>query len=108
MVTLIFTALVSAILFLLGTNSPSQPDQKQLISYQDLLLEHSNTSILALNASNTALPTPSAALAANISTIGNATSKLVNSKAWLDSAAVASNFRAVNYLVGNNTDFAPL
>jgi hypothetical protein len=104
--TLIVAALISALLFLMGTHSPSQPDQQQLLLYQDLLLQQSNASLRFLNTSNNALPAPSAGLAANVSSLGNATAKLLSSKAWLNAGAVASNFKAVNSLMGNNTEFA--
>ncbi|WIA36993.1 hypothetical protein OEZ86_008230 [Tetradesmus obliquus] len=104
--TLIIAAAISAVLFLMGTHSPSQPDQQQLIMYQNLLLQQSNSSLRFLNTSNNALPTPSAGLAANVSSLGNATAKLLASKAWLDGNAVAANFKNVNLLLGNNTEFA--
>ncbi|KAF6259740.1 sodium/phosphate symporter [Scenedesmus sp. NREL 46B-D3] len=104
--TLIIAAAISAALFLMGTHSPSQPDQQRLIMYQGLLLQQSNTSLRFLNSSNNALATPSAGLAANVCALGSSTAKLLVSKAWLDANAVASNLKAVNSLLGNNTDFA--
>jgi hypothetical protein len=104
--TLVVAAIISALLFLMGVNSPSQPDQQQLIIYQDLLLQQSSANIKFLNSSNNALTVPDAGLAANVTTLGNSTAKLLSSKAWLNAGAVASNFKAVNYLLGNNTDFA--
>lgn len=90
----------------MGTHSPSQPDQQRLIMYQGLLLQQSNTSLRFLNSSNNALATPSAGLAVNVCALGSSTAKLLVSKAWLDANAVASNFKAVNSLLGNNTDIA--
>jgi outer membrane murein-binding lipoprotein Lpp len=104
--TLIIAAVISAVLFLMGTHSPSQVDQQQVIFYQDLLLQQSNSSLRFLNTSNNALAAPSAGLAANVTALGSATSKLLSSKAWLDAGAVASNFKAVSTLLTNNTDFA--
>lgn len=105
-VTLIFAAIVSAILFLMGVNAPSMPNQRELLQYQNLILKQSNSSLLFLNTSNNALPTPDAALAKNISTLGSTTSQLMSSKAWLDSNTVSQTFISVNYLLANNTDFA--
>jgi hypothetical protein len=68
--TLIVTAGVSAILFLLGVHTPNQPDQKALRSYQDVLLDSSNASLAFLNNSNNALANPNADLAASISELG--------------------------------------
>lgn len=108
MFTLIITGLLSAILFLMGSHTPSQPDQVQLIAYQDALLKHSNTTLLALNSSNNALPNPNAALAENISTLGATSKKLGSSKTWLSGSDVTGLFKDVNYLNGNNTAFQPM
>jgi hypothetical protein len=104
--TLIIAAGISAVMFLLGTHSPSKLDQRQVIFYQELLLQQSNASLRFLNASNNELALPSAGLTANVTALGSSTAKLLSSKAWLDAASVASTFKAVNSLLGNNTDLA--
>lgn len=103
MFTLIVTAGISAIMFLIGVNIPSMPDQTQLVSYQTSMLRHSNTTLLSLNATNNALATPNADLAANITRLASTSSRLVNSRAWLDGSAVTGLFNNVNWLNGNNT-----
>lgn len=107
-VTIFFTGLLAALLFTLGTNIPSQRDQQQLINYQNTLLANSNITLLALNASNNALATPSTALAQNISHLAATSSALVNTEEWLSSYDVTRLFSNVNYLNGNNTVFQPL
>lgn len=101
--TLIFTAGISAIIFLIGTNLPSKPDQMQLVSYQTTLLRASNTTLLGLNTTNNALAAPDTDLAANISALAPTSSRLTNSRSWLSGSAVTSLFNNVNYLAGNNT-----
>lgn len=46
-----------------------------------------------LNESNLEQPTPNPELAANISTVGNTTAKLLNSSKWLFEDDVIKNFR---------------
>lgn len=106
--TLIITAGISALLFVLGVYTPGKYDQDQLLAYQNSMLRHNNRSLAGLNESNLALPEPNMALAANITTINNTTQKLMNSSKWLNENDVINNFRAVNWLVGNNTAFSPL
>jgi hypothetical protein len=101
--TLVFTAGISAIIFLVGTNLPSKPDQVQLVSYQTTLLRASNSTLLSLNATNNALATPNADLAANISALAPTSARLTNSRSWLSGSAVTGLFNNVNYLAGNNT-----
>lgn len=108
MFTLIITGLLSAILFLMGSHTPSQLDQVQLIKYQDTLLQSSNTTLLALNASNSALPTPNAALADNITALGETSTDLIKSSEWLSASDVTNLYREVGYLNGNNTVFQPM
>lgn len=101
--TLIITAGISAVLFLFGTGLPSKTDQQQLVSYQNTMLRTSNATLLSLNASNNALPTPNTDLAANISALSPISSKLGSSKSWLSGSDVTQLFNNVNYLAGNNT-----
>lgn len=106
--TLIITAGLSAVLFLMGTHTPSQVDQVQLVTYQSTLVKHSNTTLLSLNASNNALEVPNAELADNISSLGALSTKLSSSSKWLSGSDVAGLFKDVNYLNGNNTVFQPM
>jgi hypothetical protein len=46
-----------------------------------------------LNESNLELPTPNAALSTNVTTVANATAKLMNSSKWLFEDDVIKNFR---------------
>jgi hypothetical protein len=46
-----------------------------------------------MNETNLGLATPSDALAANITTLANATSKLMNTSKWLNENDVIANFR---------------
>jgi len=91
--TLIITAGISALLFVLGVYTPGKYDQDQLLAYQNSMLRHNNRSLAGLNESNLALPEPNMALAANITTINNTTQKLMNSSKWLNENDVINNFR---------------
>jgi hypothetical protein len=101
--TLIVAAGISAIMFLMGTHLPSKPDQFQLIAYQTAMLRHSNTTLLSLNASNSALDAPNVQLAANISSLASTSTRLGSSRSWLMTSQVTGLFQNVNYLAGNNT-----
>lgn len=92
----------------MGTHTPSQVDQVQLVTYQSTLVKHSNTTLLSLNASNNALEVPNAELADNISSLGALSTKLSSSSKWLSGSDVAGLFKDVNYLNGNNTVFQPM
>lgn len=91
--TLIITALISGLLFVLGVYTPGKYDQDQLLAYQNSMLRHNNRTLNFLNESNLAQPTPNAALDANISTIYNKTDKMMNSSKWLMQDDVIGNFR---------------
>jgi hypothetical protein len=93
--TLFITCGISALLFALGTHTPSRPDQETLLAYQTAMIRHSNTTLNGLNGSNELWPNSSAILAENVTTLANATFKLANSSKWLDSDAVVKNFRCV-------------
>lgn len=104
--TLIVTAGISAILFLMGVHTPNQPDQKALRSYQDALLDSSNASLSFLNSSNNALANPNADLAASISELGEDNFKMLNTSKWLKHKSVIANYESVNELLMNHTQFA--
>eukprot|EP00775_Hariotina_reticulata_P009363 gene9363-9526_t len=104
--TLLVTAGISAILFLMGVHTPNQPDQRALRSYQDALLDSSNASLAFLNSSNNALANPNADLAASISELGEDNFKMLNTSKWLKPKSVIANYESVNELFMNHTQFA--
>lgn len=105
--TLIFAGIVSCVLFLMGTNIPSLPDQREVVYYQNYVLNQTNSSLTYLNTSNNAQAAPNAALAADITQLANSTGNMVKSTSWLNAGDVTSNSDAVNLLRADHTAFQP-
>jgi hypothetical protein len=104
--TLIITAAISAIIFLMGSHIPSQLDQRQLVDYQTAMLQQGNNTLVFLADANNALPTADAALSDSIQTLGMENSGLLESTKWLNTNDVTSNFESVQGLLMNFTEFA--
>jgi predicted PurR-regulated permease PerM len=104
--TIIITAAISAIIFLMGTHIPSKLDQRQLIEYQNAMLQQGNNTLTFLSEANAALPTADPALSDSIQTLGTENFDLLNSTKWLATSDVTGNFESVQNLLMNFTDFA--
>jgi hypothetical protein len=104
--TIIITAAISAVLFLLGTHTPSKLDQAQLREYQQAMLQQGNATLTFLADANNALTTADPTLMDSIQTLGTQNSELLESTKWLNAASVNSNFESVQGLLMNFTDFA--
>jgi hypothetical protein len=104
--TIIITAAISAIIFLMATHTPSKLDQRQIIAYQEAMLQQGNSTLTFLSDANNALPTANPALSDSIQTLGTENSDLLNTTKWLSTGAVTDNFESVQGLLMNFTDFA--
>uniref|UniRef100_A0A383WJI0 Phosphate transporter n=1 Tax=Tetradesmus obliquus TaxID=3088 RepID=A0A383WJI0_TETOB len=104
--TLIITAAISAVIFLLGTHTPSKIDQAQLRNYQESMLQQGNQTLAFLAEENNNLKPMNMPLMDSIVELGTQNSDLLESKLWLPAENVTSNFDSVQSLLMNFTTFA--
>eukprot|EP00877_Chromochloris_zofingiensis_P010994 jgi/Chrzof1/6148/Cz17g13070.t1 len=98
--TLAFAGLVSAVFFCLGVYTPSNPDETELVQYQNYLLKQNN-----MIATQLLLHSNNPAMKANATAIADVTNALVKTPMWLDPNAVISNNLQAWWLYSNATTF---
>jgi sodium-dependent phosphate transporter len=103
--TLIAAGCMSALLFALGVNTPSQPETNELVALRQFALKMTNGTLRNLNDMNDLAMTPNPQLTAQIEAQNASLLALgpLDGKTWISTDGIIQNFNDTLYLERNNT-----